>query len=149
MTALRHQPGRHLKNFGWHCYRSTALNTDSTVITMIIGLPLLRSLRRGSTALGKERCPALDFVGDLGITTWSQFFLKWVISHPAVTCALPATTNPEHMNENLEAIRGPRPDHAMREKMVRYMDTVPGFQQLDRMPRYPGKSFNGLVRLRS
>ena len=79
--------------------------------------------------------------------TWSQFFLKWAISHPAVTCALPATTNPDHMSENLGAMRGPMPDAAMRDRMYQYMRSVPGFDQLDRMPWYPGKTFQGLVHL--
>lgn len=90
-----------------------------------------------------------DFAADIGATNWSQFFLKWAISHPAVTCALPATTNPDHMAENIGALRGPLPDAAMRARMVRYMESVPGFDQLDRMPWYPGKSFHGLVHLKT
>lgn len=90
-----------------------------------------------------------DFAADIGVTTWSQYFLKWAISHPAVTCALPATTNPDHMSENITAMRGPLPDAAMRDRMLRYMETVPGFDQVDRMPWYPGKSFQGLVHLHS
>jgi hypothetical protein len=53
------------------------------------------------------------------------------------------------MSENIGAFRGPLPDPAMRERMLRYMETVPGFDQIDRMPWYPGKSFHRLVQLRS
>ncbi|SDI08166.1 aldo/keto reductase [Nonomuraea jiangxiensis] len=86
-----------------------------------------------------------DFAAELGITTWSQFFLKWVISNPAVTCALPATSDPAHLAENVAAMRGPLPDAAMRERMVRHMETIPGFDRLATMPWYPGKSYSGVV----
>jgi aryl-alcohol dehydrogenase-like predicted oxidoreductase len=59
-----------------------------------------------------------DFAKEFGAATWSSFFLKWVISNPAVTMALPATTNPDHLVENVAAMRGPLPDSAMRRRMV-------------------------------
>lgn len=55
---------------------------------------------------------------ELGITAWSQFFLKWAVSHPAVTCAIPATSDPDHMRENMGAGVGPLPDAAMRRRMA-------------------------------
>lgn len=92
--------------------------------------------------------PLPDFAKELGIETWSQFFLKWVISHPAVTCALPATSNPEHLTENVAAMRGPLPDREMRSRMVRHMESIPGFAQLDRLGAsswYPDKKYSGLI----
>ncbi|MGD1941025.1 MAG: aldo/keto reductase [Leptolyngbyaceae cyanobacterium] len=91
--------------------------------------------------------PLPDFASEIGCENWAQFFLKYVISHPAVTCAIPATTNPEHVAENMGAMRGPLPDQAMRSRMVRHMESLPGFNTLAQMPWYPGKQFNGLVRL--
>jgi diketogulonate reductase-like aldo/keto reductase len=58
--------------------------------------------------------PLPDFAKELEIETWSAFFLKWVISNPLVTVALPATTNPDHLVENMGALRGPLPDKKMR-----------------------------------
>jgi diketogulonate reductase-like aldo/keto reductase len=87
------------------------------------------------------------FAAEIGATSWAQFFLKWVIGHPAVTCALPATTNPDHVVDNLGALRGPLPDQRLRDRMVRHMETVPGFADLLTTPWYPGKTFDGLVRL--
>jgi len=55
---------------------------------------------------------------------WSQFFLKFILSHPAVTCAIPATHQTEHMVENMVALYGRLPDARMREKMTRYMETL-------------------------
>ncbi|MFG1942949.1 aldo/keto reductase [Nonomuraea sp. NPDC048826] len=92
-----------------------------------------------------EGRPLPGFTAGLGIETWSQFFLKWVISHPDVTCAIPATSNPDHLAENVAAMRGPLPDQDTRERMVRHMETIPGFDRLAAMPWYPGKSYAGLV----
>ena len=52
-----------------------------------------------------------------GCEAWSQFFLKYVISHPAVTCAIPATSDPEHLVENMGGGRGELPDEATRRLM--------------------------------
>jgi aryl-alcohol dehydrogenase-like predicted oxidoreductase len=54
-----------------------------------------------------EGRPLPDFAKEFGAETWSAFFLKWVISNPAVTVALPATTNPDHLMENVAAIAVP------------------------------------------
>jgi len=54
---------------------------------------------------------------ELGIQSWGQYFLKWIIGHPAVTCAIPGTRNPRHMLDNLGAARGALPDAKQREKM--------------------------------
>lgn len=63
-------------------------------------------------------------VESLQIQSWAEFFLKFVISHPAVTCAIPATTNPDHMRENMRARLGPMPDANLRIKMAKFMDTL-------------------------
>jgi aryl-alcohol dehydrogenase-like predicted oxidoreductase len=56
---------------------------------------------------------------ELGIASWGQFFLKWIIGHPAVTCAIPGTRNPRHLADNLGAARGALPSAAQRERMRR------------------------------
>ena len=53
--------------------------------------------------------------------SWGQFFLKFIISHPAVTCVIPATSKPQHMRDNLEAGSGELPDAATRERMIRFV----------------------------
>jgi len=55
---------------------------------------------------------------------WSQFFLKFILSHPAVTCAIPATHQTEHMVENMVALYGRLPDARMRERMIQHMETL-------------------------
>ncbi|MBM0104270.1 aldo/keto reductase [Steroidobacter sp. S1-65] len=86
-----------------------------------------------------------DFAREIGAENWAQFFLKWVVSHPAVTCALPATSNPEHLSQNMGALRGPLPDREMRARMVRYMESMPGFATLAAMPPYPNKQYTGVI----
>src|SRR5262249_14056163 len=54
---------------------------------------------------------------ELNAVNWAQFFLKWVVSHPAVTCAIPATRQPAHMEENMGAGLGPLPDAVQRGRM--------------------------------
>lgn len=63
-----------------------------------------------------------SWAAELGITSWAQYFLKWIVSHPAVTCAIPGTARPEHMRDNLAGGRGPMPDAAARHRMVEYFD---------------------------
>lgn len=91
--------------------------------------------------------PVPAFARDFA-ATWPEFFLKWVIAHPAVTCVLPATSNPEHAAQNVAALRGPLPDAAMRQRMVQHMETLPGFSKIASVPWYPGKeqSYRGLIR---
>lgn len=56
--------------------------------------------------------------------SWGQFFLKFIVSHPAVTCAIPATSKPHHMADNLGAGFGTMPDPAMRQRMAEYFDSL-------------------------
>ena len=61
---------------------------------------------------------------EIGCANWAQFFLKFVVSHPAVTCAIPATSKVPHMIENMGAMTGPNPDDAMRKRMVQYVESL-------------------------
>ena len=61
---------------------------------------------------------------DIGCDSWGQFFLKWILGHPAVTCAIPATRNPKHMADNLGAAAGAPPDAALRQRMADYFRRV-------------------------
>lgn len=59
-----------------------------------------------------------DWAADIDCTSWSQLLLKFVIGHPAITCAIPGTGNPEHMADNARAGSGPLPDEAMRNRIA-------------------------------
>ena len=64
--------------------------------------------------------PLPPWAAELGIASWAQYFLKWIVSHPAVTCAIPGTGKPEHMQDNLGAGTGAMPDEAQRARMARH-----------------------------
>jgi len=66
--------------------------------------------------LAGKKLPAI--AAEIGCATWAQFILKFIVSHPAVTAAIPATTSAAHVRENLGAARGPLPDEAMRRRMA-------------------------------
>lgn len=58
------------------------------------------------------------WAAEIRCATWAQFFLKFIISNPAVTCVIPGTANPKHVLDNLGAAMGPLPDQKQREKMI-------------------------------
>jgi aryl-alcohol dehydrogenase-like predicted oxidoreductase len=62
--------------------------------------------------------PLPGWARDIGCATWAEAFLKFAVSHPAVTCAIPATSKPEHMVQNMRALAGPLPDAKLRERIV-------------------------------
>ena len=68
--------------------------------------------------------PLPAIAAEIGAATWAQFALKWIISHPAVTCAIPGTNNPQHMLDNIEAGIGMLPDAAMRVKMAKAFESI-------------------------
>ncbi len=70
---------------------------------------------------GKQLPP---WAGELGIASWAQYFLKWIVGHPAVTCAIPGTGRPEHMKDNLAAGEGGLPSEAQRKRMAEYFDSL-------------------------
>jgi len=65
--------------------------------------------------------PLPDWAGEFDAANWAQFFLKFIISHPAVTCAIPATRRIDHMHENMGALHGRLPDARMRARMAEYV----------------------------
>ena len=68
--------------------------------------------------------PLPNWASEYDITNWAQFFLKFVVSHPAVTCAIPATSKVTHMKENMGACYGRLPDQAGRDAMLKYIESV-------------------------
>ncbi|OWJ64465.1 aldo/keto reductase [Inquilinus limosus] len=77
-----------------------------------------RPFRQGALVddMAGETLPG--WAGEVGCGSWAQILLKFVVSHPAVTCAIPATTRVDHVRENLGVARGPMPDAAMRRRMA-------------------------------
>jgi aryl-alcohol dehydrogenase-like predicted oxidoreductase len=69
------------------------------------------------TKVANRKLPA--YAREIDCTSWSQLFLKFIVSHPAVTCVIPATSRVSHMRDNIKAGSGRMPDQKLRERMVK------------------------------
>jgi aryl-alcohol dehydrogenase-like predicted oxidoreductase len=95
-------------------------------------LPLARERRMGvmiNLPFGRDRLfnatrgkPLPDWAAEIGCTTWAQVFLKYVVSHPAVTCAVPGMAQARYVEDNMMAARGRLPDAALRRRMEQFID---------------------------
>jgi diketogulonate reductase-like aldo/keto reductase len=83
-----------------------------------------RPFQQGDLLARIGNAPLPDFASEIGCMTWAQFALKFIVSHDAVTCAIPATTSPAHAAENMLAARGPMPDGAMRARMIAAVESL-------------------------
>ncbi len=81
-----------------------------------------RPFAEGALFRKAKNRPLPPWAADLGIASWAQYFLKWIVSHPGVTCAIPGTGNPKHMQDNLGAGVGKLPTVMQRKKMAEYFD---------------------------
>lgn len=68
--------------------------------------------------------PLPPWAGEVGVTSWAQYFLKWILGHPAVTAVIPGTGKSEHMADNLAAGRGALPDEQQRRRMAAHFDSL-------------------------
>jgi aryl-alcohol dehydrogenase-like predicted oxidoreductase len=87
---------------------------------VLVDLPLARG-RLFRAVRGK---PLPDWAKDIDAGSWAQFFLKYILGHPAITAVIPGTNNPEHMADDLGAGRGRLPDEAQRRKMVAFFQSL-------------------------
>ena len=68
-----------------------------------------------------KRHPFPAWASEAGLLNWADFLLKFLIAHPTVTCAIPATSRVEHMRENMTALRGPLPDKSLHRRMAEHV----------------------------
>lgn len=80
-----------------------------------------RPFQEGVLLRRLERHALPPWAAEIGAASWAQFVLKFIVSHPAITCAIPATRRVDHVRENLAAARGPLPDAAMRRRMAAHV----------------------------
>src|SRR5258708_21622398 len=82
--------------------------------------------------------PLPPWAGEIGVQSWAQYFLKWIVGHPAVTCAIPGTGNAEHMRDNLAAGGGWLPRGASRGgKLAHFLSLSPSTALSREPPRIP------------
>jgi aryl-alcohol dehydrogenase-like predicted oxidoreductase len=91
-----------------------------------VGAAVLTALPFGRNSLFRKSANRAlpPFAAEIGATSWAQFFLKFNLSHPAITAVIPGTDKPEYMLDNLQAGRGPMPDAAMRKRMIAFWDSL-------------------------
>ena len=88
-------------------------------IAVLVNMPF--GGRRGGNLFARTRGRELPgWASEIGVTSWAQYLLKYVVSHPAVTCAIPGTHRAEHARDNFAAARGSLPDAVTRERMLAY-----------------------------
>ena len=92
-------------------------------IGVLINTPL--GGRRGAASVFSRVAnrPLPDWAAEIDAQSWAQVFLKYVVSHPAVTCALSGTTQIKHLDDNMRGARGRLPDAALRARMEKYWDS--------------------------
>ena len=85
-----------------------------------------RPFRGGGLIKGLKQhdLPLPDWAPEVDCANWAEFLLKFIVSHPAVTCAIPATTSVEHMRENMGAAYGELPDERQRQRMIEHMESL-------------------------
>jgi aryl-alcohol dehydrogenase-like predicted oxidoreductase len=109
-------------------YSLGALEAEKTLLPAArdVGAAVLVNLPFGRNSLFRKagNRPLPDFAAEFGARTWAQFFLKFILAHPAVTAVIPGTDKPEYMLDNLDAGRGALPDAAMRRRIVQYWDSL-------------------------
>jgi diketogulonate reductase-like aldo/keto reductase len=80
---------------------------------------VMRPFEGGSLFADARKRPLPDWAAEIDCTSWAQVFLKFILGHPAVTCPIPATSNPAHMADDVRAGFGRLPDDALRRRMVK------------------------------
>lgn len=89
-----------------------------------IAVVINRPFQGGGLFTRVRNQPLPDWAREIQCENWAQFFLKFVIAHPAVTCAIPATSQVAHMQQNMQAMQGDLPDQNMRKEMVKYYQSI-------------------------
>jgi diketogulonate reductase-like aldo/keto reductase len=89
-----------------------------------IAVIINRPFQQGALIRRVERHPLPGWASDIAAASWAQLLLKFIVSHPAVTCAIPATSQVAHVVENMGAGTGPLPDAAMRRRMVAHVEAL-------------------------
>jgi diketogulonate reductase-like aldo/keto reductase len=89
-----------------------------------IAVLINRPFQEGALIRRLDQAALPAWARELDCTGWPQFLLKFIVSHPAVTCAIPATTNPAHVVENMGASRGRMPSEADRRRMIEHIRSV-------------------------
>ena len=89
-----------------------------------IGVIVNRPFRQGDLIRSVARHPLPGWAAEIDCANWAQILLKFAISHPAVTCVIPATSSVAHVRENMGAGVGRLPDETLRRRMVAHVEKL-------------------------
>lgn len=103
--------------------RAAATDVFPLAMELDIAVMLAVPFRGGLFSTAADRALP-DWAEEIGANSWAEVFLKYCVSHPAVTCAIPGTDDVEHVSENQRAGLGTLPDEAMRQRIERYWDQI-------------------------
>ncbi len=115
---------KHNPDFVQLGYSLNQISTETDLLPIAkdldIAVMVNRPYGRGSMFRKVRGRPLPDWAKEFDANSWSQFFLKYILGHPTVTCVIPGTDKVKYMLDNLGAGRGTMPDAAMRKRMLNY-----------------------------
>jgi len=127
-SALQNILQRHAFDFVQLTYNLGNREVESRLLPIArergIAVIVNRPFQRGSLFRRVKDKPLPAWAAEFDCASWGQFFLKFAVSHPAVTCAIPATTKVKHMQDNMLAGQGQLPNAKQRDQMVDYFGTL-------------------------
>jgi aryl-alcohol dehydrogenase-like predicted oxidoreductase len=122
MQIVREEP----LDFVQFNYSVTNRNAEKRLLPLCadrgVAVLINRPFGTGQLFASVRNKPLPEFVKEIGIDSWSELFLKYILAHPAVTCVIPATGNPVHMADNLKAATGGFPDEGLRAKILKIFE---------------------------
>ena len=89
-----------------------------------IAVMVNRPFESGSLFSAVKDKPLPDWAKEFDCASWGQFFLKYILGHPAITCVIPATSKIKHLTDNMQAGYGRQPDESLRRRMEQYIDKI-------------------------
>ncbi len=118
---LKHQRGFDFVQLSYHVLNRTAEKTLFPIIAdKGIAVIANRPFQRGDLFRLVKNRPLPPWAAEIHCMSWAQVLLKYIVSHPLITCAIPATSKPKHIRDNMAAMRDIMPDKAMRKTIERY-----------------------------
>jgi diketogulonate reductase-like aldo/keto reductase len=110
------------------CYNIQTTDAEKQLLPLAkdkgVAVLINRPFLEGALFRQVEGQPLPGWANELGAKSWAQFFLKFILSLPSVTCVIPGTSNPNHLIENIEAGSGRFPDEKTRKKMLDYFQRL-------------------------
>jgi diketogulonate reductase-like aldo/keto reductase len=119
---------RHPLDFIQVSYSAVERDVEARILPLArdrgIAVVINRPFREGALIRAMKRHPLPSWASEADCANWAEFLLKFIVSHPAVTCAIPATTRVDHVRENMGACYGRLPDEPMRRRMSAYVEQM-------------------------